>query len=136
MGDDYFRTAIAVNFMQRTITQSDLSHVAELPELVSVNLGDTQIVDDKGTARPIQDSDLVVIEHLTGLHNLVLNYDRGVGQISDVGLEHLRGLVELDELYLISWSATTVCSVSRASRTSRLSTCAEPRFCPKGGLRS
>jgi len=101
LGEDYFRTANCVIFMKQTITESDLAQVAQLPKLICVNLGDTQIVEkNTGTKRPIQDSDLIVVERLTLLRDLVLNDDNGHGRITDAGLKRIQNLTNLDELYL------------------------------------
>ena len=53
IGDEYFQTATCVILMDKTITKSDLDQVAQLPELICVNLYDAQIVDEAGMKRPI-----------------------------------------------------------------------------------
>ena len=100
IGQDYFRTADCVDFIDRAIKQSDLAQVAQLPELICVNLNSTKIVDGTGHMRPIADYDLVFLERLTKLHDLVLSNYTGMGLVTDAGLERVQNFADLDELYL------------------------------------
>ena len=81
LGDDFFRTIIFMEFHGTEVTDTDLKHLEDLPEIRSLGLSKTQITD----------AGLENLEGLTQLQWLRLQNT----QITDAGLEHLRKLTQL-----------------------------------------
>lgn len=118
IGEDYFCTVNCVNLFRKEITKADLAKIAQLPDLITVNLYGTQIVDPltrKG--RPINDSDLGLVQHMKSLHNVVLSST----DVTDDGLQRLTHLAELNELYLQN-SKVTNAGIEMISQFSKLKT--------------
>jgi Leucine-rich repeat (LRR) protein len=86
LGDDFFRTIIFMEFDGTNVTDTDLKHLEELPQIRSLGLSKTQITD----------AGLENLEGLTQLHWLRLQNT----QITDAGLEHLRNLTQLESVDL------------------------------------
>ena len=106
IGEDYFRKVKNVN-LSETTTESGFSQLALLPDLDVLALEDTQIIDLKsGKKRPLQTSDLVVIEHLTGLRELRMSDINGSGWLTDDSLKHIQNLMNLEILWLRNCSVT------------------------------
>ena len=82
LGDDFFRTIIFVEFDGTNVTDTDLKHLEDLPQIRSLSLSKTQIAD-------------AGLENLKGLTRLQWLYLQNT-QITDAGLEHLRNLTQVD----------------------------------------
>lgn len=76
IGDDYFRTAVAVTFTDplRPLAKSDLDQLTKLPALIYLSL------DGRKTG-PVKDADLLALGDLRRLEELYLMYTRVNGSI-------------------------------------------------------
>ena len=81
LGDDFFRTIIFMAFDGTNVTDTDLKHLEDLPQIRTLGLSKTRITD----------AGLENLKGLTQLHWLRLRNT----QITDAGLEHLRNLTQL-----------------------------------------
>ena len=86
LGDDSFGSTSRVWLNQTAVVDADLRHVARLPRLETLDLGDTRITD----------AGLVHLRGLTRLEELSLDHT----QITDAGLANLKGLRNLRILWL------------------------------------
>ena len=86
LGDDFFRTIIFVEFQGTEVTDTDLKHLEDLPEVRSVGLSKTRITD-------------AGLDHLKGLTQLQWLRLRNT-PITDAGLKHLRNLTRLQHVDL------------------------------------
>jgi Leucine-rich repeat (LRR) protein len=97
-GFGYFHNAVSVTFLGGGLTENELAMLAQLPQLKSVTLCETKLVDEqRKTIRPIQDIDLAVFKDLTQLQ--VLNL-RGA-DVHGPGFGSLAKLQRLQEIDLI-----------------------------------
>jgi hypothetical protein len=92
LGDDFFRTIIFLEFYGTKVTDADLKHLEDLPQIRSLGLSKTQI----------SDAGLANLKGLSQLHWLRLQNT----QITDAGLEHLRNLTQLQSVDLRSTKVT------------------------------
>jgi Leucine rich repeat len=81
LGDDFFRTVIFLQFVGAKVTDADLKHLEDLPQIRLLRLDKTQITD-------------AGLANLKGLSQLQWLHLQNT-QITDAGLEHLRNLTQL-----------------------------------------
>jgi hypothetical protein len=81
LGDDFFRTVIFLHFDGTKVTDADLKHLKDLPQIRLLGLGKTQITD-------------AGLANLKGLSQLQWLHLQNT-QITDAGLEQLRNLTPL-----------------------------------------
>ena len=93
LGDDTFAGVESVDFWNPSqVTDADVVHLAQLPRLKHLQLGNTQVTD-------------AGLIHLSSLKNLSgLNLDNT--QVTDAGLVHLAGLKGLKHLNLYKTQVT------------------------------
>jgi hypothetical protein len=94
LGDDFFRTVIFVEFNGSNVTDTDLKHLEDLPQIRSLGLSKTQITD----------AALANLKGLTRLNWLRLQNT----QITDAGLAHLRNLTQLQHVNLRGTKVTEI----------------------------
>jgi hypothetical protein len=86
LGDDFFRTVIFLHFVGAKVTDADLKHLEDLPQIRMLGLGKTQITD-------------AGLANLEGLSQLQWLYLQNT-PITDSGLKHLRNLTQLEYIDL------------------------------------
>ncbi|HIA19650.1 MAG TPA: hypothetical protein EYN70_09595 [Planctomycetaceae bacterium] len=80
------------SFSSSEITDVQMSHLRDLPQLTSIHLLDNPNISDVG------------LQHLRGLKNLAslrISNDNGTSKVSGSGLQHLTGLKQLEDLSLL-----------------------------------
>lgn len=85
LGVDFFADVVRVNLDSTDVTDAQLEHLENLPQLRWVNLFNTRITDSG-------------LEHLQRLRHLE-RLELGGTQVTDAGLEYLEGLPDLQSVY-------------------------------------